>query len=197
MDSSSLIKSRRRGAELDEAILEGAWAELVESGYADLTMEAVAARVCTSRSVIARRWDGKAALAFSAIQHQLARCTKKTPDLGNVRAELLAHLEDICALAPLVSVVFSVSMDTTFRQSYASPRTLRHALGGGRSDNLSEVLRRAVERGEVDPVKLTAPIDTLLNDLIRHHILMHQSAPAESLRTAWVDAIFLPLVRPG
>ena len=53
---------RHRGAELEHAILEAAWLELEERGYAGLTMEAVAERSGTSRTVLARRWDGKAAL---------------------------------------------------------------------------------------------------------------------------------------
>ena len=36
---------RRRGADLEQAILEAAWFELSARGYAGLTMEAVAERV--------------------------------------------------------------------------------------------------------------------------------------------------------
>jgi len=53
---------RRRGAALEAAILDAAWAELVAAGYAGLTMEAVAARAQTSRPVISRRWPDRAAI---------------------------------------------------------------------------------------------------------------------------------------
>ena len=37
-------QTRRRGPGLEAAILEAAWEELTEAGYAALTMESVAAR---------------------------------------------------------------------------------------------------------------------------------------------------------
>ncbi|MGB6105613.1 MAG: TetR/AcrR family transcriptional regulator [Pusillimonas sp.] len=196
MQPSSSIKTRRRGAGLDEAIIEAAWAELVEHGYAGLTMETVATRARTSRSVLARRWDGKAALAIAAIRHQLAKHPLNVPDRGSIRKELLEYLDRLSDLAPLLGVIFSVSLNGVFSETYASPQALRQALNEGRVDNLGLILRRAVERHEIDPAKLAAPIETLLNDLIRHHVLMNRSAPSKSLRAAWVDKIFLPLVQP-
>ena len=196
MPSSSSIKTRRRGAELDEAIIDAAWAELAEHGYAGLTMETVANRACTSRSVLARRWDGKAALAVAAIRHQLSKHPLNVPDRGNLREELLEYLDRLSDLAPISGVVFSVALNGAFRETYASRQALRQALRDGRPDNLGLILRRAVERHEIDPAKLVAPIETLLNDLIRHYVVMHRSAPPKDLRVAWVDAIFLPLVRP-
>ncbi|MEU4746994.1 helix-turn-helix domain-containing protein, partial [Actinosynnema sp. NPDC023658] len=60
------IKSRRRGAQLEQAILDAAWDELCEVGYARLTIEGVAIRAGTSKSVIYRRWGSRAELALAA-----------------------------------------------------------------------------------------------------------------------------------
>jgi AcrR family transcriptional regulator len=49
------IASRRRGQALESALLEAAWTELHNVGYAKLTMERVADRAQTSRAVIYRR----------------------------------------------------------------------------------------------------------------------------------------------
>jgi len=196
MQSSSSTKTRRRGPELDEAIIDAAWAELAEHGYAGLTMEIVATRARTSRSVLARRWDGKAALAIAAIQSKLAKYPLDVPDRGSVRKELLEYLDRLSDLAPVFDVVLSVSLNEAFRESYASPNEMRQALNNGRFSSLDTILRRGVERGEVDPSKLIAPIESLLTDLTRHHVLMNRSAPPKGLCVAWVDAIFLPLVRP-
>ena len=38
---------RRRGKALEDAVLDAAWSELLDGGYASLTMEAVAARART------------------------------------------------------------------------------------------------------------------------------------------------------
>ena len=52
-------RQRRRGEELEAALLEAAWAELVEVGFARLTMESVAARAKTGVAVLYRRWPRK------------------------------------------------------------------------------------------------------------------------------------------
>jgi len=39
--------TRRRGPELEAALLEAAWAELVEGGYSGFTIDGVAARCST------------------------------------------------------------------------------------------------------------------------------------------------------
>ncbi|HET6742594.1 MAG TPA: helix-turn-helix domain-containing protein, partial [Kribbella sp.] len=55
-------EKRGRGAELEAVLLDAAWAELMESGYARLTMEAVAARAQTGKQVLYRRWRNRAEL---------------------------------------------------------------------------------------------------------------------------------------
>src|SRR5690606_25182161 len=97
--------------------------------------------------------------------------------------------------APTLLTVFSLLSSDAFRESYASANELRRALTTGKTSQLASILRRAVDRQEIDPAKLVAPIDTLLIDLIRHHVLMNRKAPPRKLCAAWVDTIFLPLVR--
>jgi AcrR family transcriptional regulator len=46
---------RRRGRHLEDALLDAAWAELTERGYAGFTLESVAKRAGTSTPVIYRR----------------------------------------------------------------------------------------------------------------------------------------------
>jgi hypothetical protein len=57
------------------------------------------------------------------------------------------------------------------------------------------LLERAVKRGEIDPARLTPPVVSLLNDLFRYYVIMNFSAPPPALRKAWVDTVFLPLVK--
>ena len=59
-ESKRPVATRRRGATLERALLDAAWEELQESGYARLTMERVADRAGTSRAVIYRRWRNRA-----------------------------------------------------------------------------------------------------------------------------------------
>lgn len=197
MPASNPVKQRRRGADLERAILEDAWAELVEHGYLGLTMEGVASRAGTSRSVLARRWDGKAALTMSAIRHQMAKHPLDIAERGDLRAELLDYLDRASERATALVMVIHPFLLSAGMEAGSSPRELHRALLDGEKSVLATVLERGVERGEIDARKLIAPVATLLGDLFRHHVVMNLSAPPRDLRKAWVDAIFLPLVRPA
>jgi AcrR family transcriptional regulator len=186
---------RRRGADLENAILDAAWLELVECGYAGLTMEAVAERSGTSRPVLARRWEGKAQLAIATIRHQGAKHPLEVPDRGELRTELLEYLERLSARASGIAAAFTLLTSEYFSKVPSTPNELRAVLTQGDTQTLSAILKRAVERGEVDRKRLTPPITSLLTDLFRHHAIMNFAPPPLALRKAWVDTIILPLVR--
>ncbi len=191
------VKTRRRGATLEHAIINVAWKKLLEHGYTNLTMEMIATAANTSRSVLARRWESKSALILAALQHQLAKHPRHVPDMGDVRSELLEYLNRLGVFAPIFATINALFENEAFRKKFASPAELRMALRAGRPDNLDLIYERAAVRGEIDPNKINPVIQTLLRDLLRHHVMMYRCAPPESLRIAWVDSVFLPLVRPA
>jgi AcrR family transcriptional regulator len=188
------MAERRRGADLERAILEAAWHELTKHGYSGLTMEGVAERAGTSRPVLARRWDGKALLAVAAIRQQMARHPLEVPDRGDLRTELLEFLKRASSRASGIAAAFTLFTSEYFSETSSTPKDLRSALIQGEARSLSVILERAVERGEIDPKKLVPPVASLLSDLFRHHVIMTFSGPPPALRQAWVDAVFLPLV---
>src|ERR1700683_561900 len=91
-EQAQRIRQRRRGEELEAALLEAAWAELVEVGFARLTMESVAARAKTGVAVLYRRWPRKDDLVLDAIQHYAATHPVDVPDTGNLRGDMIAML---------------------------------------------------------------------------------------------------------
>ncbi len=186
---------RRRGADLERAILDAAWFELSARGYSGLTMEAVAERAGTSRPVLARRWDGKAPLAVAAIRQEIAKYPMNVPDRGDLRAELLEFLEQASKRAIGIAAVFTLFSSEYFAEAASVPNDLRAAVVQGNATMLPVILDRAVQRGDVARDKLVPPVDTLLGTLFREHVVMNFSAPPPDLRMAWVDRVFLPLVR--
>ncbi len=188
------MPERRRGPALEKAILEAAEAEFEERGYVGLTLEAVAARAGTSRPVLARRWPTRAALAIAAIRLQMSRHPMEVEDRDSLRTELLEHLERAAGRARATAAIFTLFATEYFGETNSSPQDLRDALTVGEVDTLSDILDRAVARGEIDAEKLAPPVPTLLNDLFRSHVIMTFSPPSSELREAWVDRIFLPLV---
>lgn len=85
-------RQRRRGPELEAALLDAAWDELVEAGFAKLTMESVAARAGTGIAVLYRRWANKDELVLAALKHYRDGHPVGLPDTGTLRGDLLAAL---------------------------------------------------------------------------------------------------------
>jgi len=85
-------RRRRHGKELEAALLTAGWDELVEAGYARLTMGSVAARARNSEPVLYRRWAGKDQLVLAAIEHHRKANPVAVPDTGTLRGDLIAQL---------------------------------------------------------------------------------------------------------
>ena len=76
----------------DQAGAEAAWNELVDVGFAGLTMESVAARARTGVAALYRRWANKDQLVLAAIEHYGRAHPVEIPDSGTLRGDLLALL---------------------------------------------------------------------------------------------------------
>jgi AcrR family transcriptional regulator len=187
---------RRRGSMLEAAILDAAWDELVEKGYAGLTMEAVAQRAQTSRPVLYRRWADRAELAVAAIQHFLAQRPVRIPELGSVREEMISLLRQYADRGPPVMMLTTLAMSEYYKETTSAPHDLRRRILEGEELPWRDVMLRGVQRGEIDPKKLTPRIISLAQDLLRHEFLMTQELPSDELLAEIVDDIFLPLVTP-
>ena len=61
------VRRRRRGQELEDALLDAAWDELLEQGYDAFTIEALAANVHCSPATVYRHAGGKAAIRDAVI----------------------------------------------------------------------------------------------------------------------------------
>jgi AcrR family transcriptional regulator len=187
------ITERRRGLVLEDAILDAAWAELSEQGYAAMTLEAVAKRAGTSRPVLHRRWPSRVKLATAALGRYLATNPIQAPDLGSIGAEMSLLLRGMSSRArpDLLRLLFDMSGDLAAAKT--RPADLRAEITNDRT--IRAVIQRAIERGEVDPDRLTPRIIALPTDLARHEMLMTlKPLPDEVIREI-VEDIFLPLVR--
>src|SRR3954452_12578390 len=89
---SSPVRRRRHGHELESALLTAGWDELLDVGYAHLTMGSVAVRARTSEAVLYRRWANKDQLVLAAIEHHRNANPVAVPDTGALRSDLFAQL---------------------------------------------------------------------------------------------------------
>ena len=193
--NSGAAGRRRRGAELEEALLAAAWDELEQKGYDAFTIESVAARARTARAVIYRRWATKHDLMRAAILQHEKDERVALPDTGSLRGDLVEVLRSANRRrAPLIG--FLVSAHTgAWGGSSRSLADVRNEFLGGRTSLLDQVLDRAVERGELDPERLTPRVRAVAFDLFRHEVLMTQRPVADEVIDEIVDDVVLPLVR--
>ena len=86
---------RRRGEILEDDILQAAWDELSKVGYVLLTMEGVAVRARTNKSVVYRRWANKGKLVIDALRRHVLSHTQGVPDTGDMSNDVLILLRRI------------------------------------------------------------------------------------------------------
>ncbi len=196
MSLNDLPKHRRRGEALEDALLDAAWQELAERGYDELTIDAVATRAGTSRPVIYRRWPGKPELVRAAIAHNWRSQPVVLPDTGALRSDLIELLTTANEHRIGIAITLGARLGEYFRATGSNLAELREMVVGGGPTGVDILIARAVQRGEIDPAKLTPRIAQLPFDLFRLEVLMTaKPLPAETIEEI-VDTIFLPLVLP-
>ena len=147
-ESPRRAPGRPRSEESHQAIIRATLELLLEVGYGPLTMEAVRTRAGVGKATIYRRWASKEELVADAIVSLHEEFD--VPDTGSLRGDYHAIAQmvrasaqraGVSALAPrlLGEAVNDPELHAIFYENLVKPR--REALG--------DLLRRAVERGEI------------------------------------------------
>jgi AcrR family transcriptional regulator len=179
---------RRRGAELESVLLDAAWDELRQTGYAGLTMEGVAARAQTGKQVLYRRWRNRADLVIAAMRHRTGSIVEDIPDTGSLRGDVLAVLQRMAdrfeTLGP--DVIHGLLAEAPAMD----PEVFTRMPGV-----MSVIVQRAAERGEIPSAEVPDRVLTVPANLLRHEMLFTRDAVDPETLTSLVDDVFLPLVR--
>jgi AcrR family transcriptional regulator len=199
-DTGRRTGNRRRGETLETAILQAAWDELADVGYAHVTMEGVAARAKTNKAVLYRRWPNKAKLVSAAILKYLPRPSYDVPDTGDLRTDVFTFLQGIAQ--PLQTIgaqtirgLMIELLDTDLIASI--PQIMRRGTEGKLTTAMLTMLKNAEARGEVSLEKISARIISLPLDLFRYEILITHEPISDKEIVEIVDDIFMPLVQRG
>ncbi|WP_243228683.1 TetR/AcrR family transcriptional regulator [Microbacterium sp. CIAB417] len=191
---SRATAGRPRDRQIDDALLDAAFALLNEHGYAALSLDAVARRAATSRPALYRRWPNRAALALDAIARRLE--TPAVPDTGCTLCDIAegfgVFLSALRSIRPdaLGGLYGECYPDAELKERYAATivQPARRAV--------ALMLDRAVDRGD-----LRADVDRellldILGSLVQYRAMFGRAhltdAEAESaiemlLRGAAVD----------
>jgi AcrR family transcriptional regulator len=190
-------RQRRRGPALQTALLDAAWDELVEVGFARLTMESVAARASTGIAVLYRRWANKDELVLAALEHYRSSHPVGLPDTGTLRGDVLAALT---AMGEAGAAFWAIAAAAAFSGLLAgtglTPAQARdRILGDQRLARVRSIYQRAHDRGELDLDQIPAAVLAMPFDLVRQDLLMDLKPLKPARIQSIVDELFLPLVR--
>jgi AcrR family transcriptional regulator len=103
-DTTTSPRGRRRSEETRLAILTAAYELTAEVGYADLTIEGIAARAGSGKQTVYRWWPTKADTLLEALALK-ADLKVSTADQGSFTKELHAFLKDSATLMAFPGVV--------------------------------------------------------------------------------------------
>ncbi|MDX1889046.1 TetR/AcrR family transcriptional regulator [Mycolicibacterium sp. 050158] len=194
------VPRRRRGAALEEAILDAAWSELSERGYDDFTIDAVAVRSGTSRAVLYRRWPSKPQLVHAALTRAVTKDPVRTPDTGSLRTDMIELLRQANRKRVRLATQLLTRLGDFYRDTGSSLANLGAEIQGGRNGQLMVVIHRAIDRGELESEGIPDRVASVAVDLFRYEVMMTLRPVPDEAILEIVDLIFLPLLekyRPG
>ncbi|MFJ8589489.1 TetR/AcrR family transcriptional regulator [Streptomyces sp. NPDC093595] len=154
-----------RGRKAQAAVRAATLAELLDRGYAELTVEGVAQRAGVHKTTVYRRWKDRASLVVDALAEHFATDIP-TPDTGAVESDLQALAR---ALAHSMTGPVGRAVQTAMHSDAGRLPEIaeaRRRVFADRFRRAEPVITRAIERGELpaetDPVEvlktLAAPI---------------------------------------
>lgn len=191
-DNNKPTETRRRGEVLENAILQAAWDELNEVGYANLTMEHVAERAGTNKAAIYRRWGNRAELVVAALRKHIDVFHNAIPDTGNLRDDVIIHYRSIVQLLKTVgSETIHGLMVEYHDDDLISSAVLARQSG---TETMMKILKHAELRGEGKIDKINPRVIMLPGDLLRYEVLMTDNPVSDKTITEIVDDIFMPLI---
>src|SRR3984957_11038707 len=171
-EQAQRTRQRRRGEELEAALLEAAWQELVEAGFARLAMESFAARAKTGVAVLYRRWPNKDDLVMAAIRHYGTTRPVDIPDTGSLRGDMIALLSSASSARISFVAIVGAAFSGLLASSGLTPAQVREKVMAGGPLWSAQIFARAHERGEIDLNRIPEVILTMPFDLMRHDMLM-------------------------
>ena len=190
-------RGRPRSERARKAILGAAAELLLARGLSEVSMDAVAERAGVSKATIYRWWPTKETLALDALYTEWAAAPSQTRDTGSLRGDLLSMLRPWARLAgsrPYGRVVAALLTEAQtdpvfgaeYRQRFLEPRR----------EQVREIFRRAIERGEIPAgTKVEVALDLLYGSM--YHRLLNGHAPLNDRFVRDVVDTVLNGVLPG
>ncbi len=202
LDSAGCVLSRlarrKRGPELEAAILAAAFEELTEVGYTAFSFESVAARARTGKASIYRRWPSKPDLVLDSMSAHLP-----TPQecLGPVFDDSVTTIDALHEVARTIAAMVSSPAGDAIRAikglataDIELARAIDDRFNAPRREAMLGLLSRGVARGEVRPEAVCENVAEAMPALIMYRVLMLRDQLTEADVVQIVDEVLVPIL---
>ncbi|SDI89667.1 transcriptional regulator, TetR family [Frankineae bacterium MT45] len=196
MNAIAGLRSRKRGAALEQAIREAVFAELAEQGYTGLTIDAVAARAKTGKASIYRRWPNKQDLVLDAFLARLdAESERGTfdnlPESVTTRAALIALGRRIVEFVDAAGEAMRAISCEANRDAKAAG-AMKERMHEPTHRAVVALLERGVRRSEVSADVDLDLVAQVLPAMLTHQMLLVGRRVTGADITRIVDGVLIP-----
>lgn len=198
IDALTGLRSRRRGAALEQAIHDAVFDELADVGYAGLTIDAVAARARTGKASIYRRWPSKLELVMDALFTRLAiadvtdEVARLSADVDTRTALLRIGRQIVEFVGAAGEAVRAVGCEARRDPNLAA--ALNDRMHHPKHNAMLDIFRRGVARGEVRPDLDMEMVAMVLPAMLTHQILLLSRTICDADIERLVDGVVMPLL---
>ena len=190
--------SGSRGAVREDAILRATLELLAESGYDQLTIDAVAARARCSKATIYRRWPGKAALVSTAIRRRAGQPAAAVPDTGSLRSDLQAALRIMRSSLSGQDAALILGLLSAMHRDPELAGAVREQVLDVKREVFDAVIARAAARGDIPATADGALLAEISSAVLLSRLLVTGDPLDDAFTQHLVDAVLLPaLERPS
>ena len=139
---------RPRDPRLDEAVVAATLQLLAEEGYAQLTVERIAARAGVGKASLYRRWPDKVSVVLEAVSRNPER--PSVPDTGSLRGDALTYLQTLVRYRTLhFDAISAISGEALSNERFGD--AFRAGMAEPIMAGMDTILQRAIGRGELPP----------------------------------------------
>jgi AcrR family transcriptional regulator len=182
----------------ETAILRATLELLAESGYDQLTIDAVAARARCSKATIYRRWPGKAALVSTAIRRHAGQPAAAVPDTGGLRSDLQAALGIMRASLSGQDAALILGLLSAMHRDPELAGAVREQVLDVKREVFDAVIARAAARGNIPATADGALLAEISSAVLLSRLLVTGEPLDDAFTQHLVDAVLLPaLERPS
>jgi AcrR family transcriptional regulator len=178
---------RPRSAQADQAIIDAIVDLLVDRGYREVTIEAVAARAGVAKTTIYRRWPSKAEMVVEAISACKKDCLDVESCTGKTIACSLVGMLSMLSCSRVARILTGLTVEMAHNEELAV--AVREGLLKPNREVVLAMLQRGIDTGEFRPdVNLEVVADLLVGPTF-FRILVSGAEVTPELASDTVDLV--------